>query len=522
MCISVRDKENMADINELQDVNQESSEDLEGATVGADNEPDTSGDTSQDADDQEGSEDQSDKSSDDDADIDLEAVLLGSAEPDKTGEADQGGKEKGGKGTSDGKASLDDRIRDLKEVALKLDGLPENQDANFTKLRRVNRELAKLKIEELEQLKQYEAFGDTDRIKEGLTLLDGLNGYDTANGVPSTHKFADTIVTSDPLMAYNLALNLLSHKSPQDSVFQGSVFAEIFTQKVLGLDLTRLADFQAISRGEVPEGYEGIVATSEDLAVIPQEQHTAFKRLTPKLREIVLEGMDSYASVVEKAEAQRILDDSQNAIDKAANESQTQQQQQTDLQNKMQEKAVELEQNATETIGTRIWQGLDRVAFSSDPAVDATMKQGIATQIFNLVHESPFIRQSAEKYFTDIGIDIKTDRQQIDYWFARLGENLDIETAASVRKQNKVAEQAHKSRREAEARLASYALKYASHVANKTRAPLAESGKKGVPQNELPNVDRSKNSSTSNGKTRSLGWEDAYNATAQGKILKAA
>jgi hypothetical protein len=379
----------------------------------------------------------------------------------------------------------------------------------------MNRELLGNEISKVEAAERLEAYGDTGRIEKALGLLDGLNGYDPERGVRSTHKFADALVAEDPEIAYNAALNILRHQAKD-----GKPFAEIFTRNVLGLDPARLADFQAISRGEIPEGYEGMVDKTEDLAAINPTYHDAFRRLGPKQKEIVKEGFDQYATQAEKSEAVRILTAAQNeltteqraAADKARSEQL--------FGEKLVEKATEFEGESTRTVGTRIQSGLDKLAFSSDPAVDLTMKQAVNNQIFNLVHESPYIKESAEKYFKAIDVDISAQRPKIDYWFGRLSENIDIETVASLKGHTHEAEKAHSNRLEAENKLAAIGLSLIAQVARKTKAGLASRSSVKLPENQMPaTTDNSSEKPAAS--SAGFDYKAAAAATREGKVLKA-
>lgn len=406
-------------------------------------------------------------------------------------------------------------LQTLKEVRESLDKLTESPDeAAKTKiLRRLNRELLTKHEAEVAEFSRIAQYGDVPRIEEALTLLDGLYGYDTDRGAPSAHKAAEMIVAKEPAVAYNLALNVLRHADAN-----GTPFAEHFTRHVLKLDPQRLSDFQAISRGEMPEGYEGTVDTSEDLARIDPQLHDAYKRLSPKLKEIVTEGFDQYASPGEKAEAMRLLQESQLAINVGRDKARQDAEKEAQLAKNLETTAVRIEQEATETIGTRIQNGLDKIAFSSDSAVDLTMKQAVNMQIFNLVHESAYVRERAESYFKAMNVDIASERSKIDYWFGRLNENIDIETVARTKGQTQAAERAHSVRKDAEVKLAAIGLKLIASIANKTKAGLRARGEAKVPENQLPPRDSTSSSSVStNG---SFDYRAAAAATREGRVLR--
>lgn len=445
-----------------------------------------------------------------DADIDLEAILNEEV-PAETA-ATEPEKEKGDQ--QHVTPTLDSRIKELRGIAAKIDGLPENGDANFKKMRELVNKLTSTKITELETLQQFEAFGDLDRVKEAMGLFDGLHGYDTQLGIPSSHQAADALVTKEPETAYNLALNILGKENPKSGV----AFADVFTRTVLKLDPQRLADFQAISRGEIPEGYEGVIAKNEDLETIPAEFHDAYKRLSPKMREIVLDGLgDKYATAADKAEAQRLLQDSQDKLTSVQKKQSEDQQKAIDDQKRLAQTATTLEHTTTETIGKRLGAGLEKLTFSTNADTDLTMKQAVSNQIFNLVHESPYIRSQAEQYFSKLGIDLKTDRPQIDHWYSRLGTNLDIAAVANFKGQTAVEEKAKREIAEAEKRLASYGLKYAAHVARKVGYTLRNNVK--VPNNVIP-AHLEPQTPSKDGNRKPLTWEDALAATAQGKKLE--
>lgn len=442
-------------------------------------------------------------------DTDFESVLL-APEDDST----KGGDEEGKGAAPAATGSLSEYVTTLKGIREALENLPENADEGSVtkKLRQLNRELLTKHEAEVSDYARLEQFGSRDRIEDALSLYDGLNGYDTTRGAPSAHKAAEMLVEKQPEIAYNLALNVMRHNTKE-----GTPFAELFTRNVLGLDPKRIADFQAISRGEIPEGYEGMIASTEDLAAINPSFHDAYKRLTPKMREIVKEGMDQYARPDEKAEAQRILQDSLKAINDAKKDEQDAATKDANLAKNLETKAIEIEGESTTNVGTRIQSGLDKLVFSSDVAVDLTMKQALNTQVFNLVHESQYVRNQAENYFKAIGVDIARERKNIDYHFSRLSENIDIEAVARTKGQVKAAEEAHRVRKDAETRLAAIGLSLVAQVARKTKAGLKAKGETKVPEGQLPATDQTKASSTAgNG---SFDYKAAAAATREGKTL---
>jgi hypothetical protein len=448
---------------------------------------------------------------------DFEAVLFTPDEPKGEEGGDKAKKEEeSGSSSSDATkpSALSDRLKTLKEIAAQLDAVPENQDANFNRLRKLNREMIKEQIGKVESLEKLEAYGSPERVEQALSLLDGLNGYDTERGVPSAHKFAESLHQQNPEVAYNAALNLMRFSSKD-----GKPFAELFTRNVLGLDPARLADFQAISKGEIPEGYEGMAASPDEIAAIEPQFHDAFKRLTPKQKEIVKDGYDQYATQTEKAEAVRVLQDSQKVIGDEKGKAEKKAQDEASFVKNLETKATEIEGQSTETIGTRIQSGLEKLVFSSDTAVDMTMKQAVNNQIFNLVNDSPYIRKTAENYFTAMGVDITAQRPKIDYLFGRLSENIDIETVATLRGQTKSAEEAHRVRVEAENRLAAIGLSLIAQVARRTKAGLAAKGAVKLPENQLPAV----TTTSSEGQpSAAFDYKAAAAATREGKTLKAA
>lgn len=449
-----------------------------------------------------------DKADKDEDEVDFESVLL--AEDDKS-EADKDTKEESKTETP---SNLSDSLKTLKELAEQLDNLPENQDANFNKLRKMNRELIKGEITKLEAAERVASFGDLDKVEEGLTLLDDLDGYDHEIGQPSTKAFADKLVAKDPEKGYNLALNLMLGKTKD-----GREFAEVFTRRVLGLDPDRLKDFQAISKGEVPEGYEGMIAVTKDLERVDPQFHDAFKRLTPKQREIVAEGLDQYATQGEKIEALQILQESQKVLESNRKDQADQAEKTETLQNNIVTKAMEFEATATESIGTKLTNGLEKVVFSSDQTIDLTMKQAVETRLFDLVHESAYVRGRAEAYFKKMGIEL--DRKKLDYHYNRLSDNIDIEAVATSKGQKDAATKAHNARVEAEKQIAAIGLGLIARIARKAGGKLASQAaeKTKVPKNNLPATKR-QDSSAGNG-SKPLTWKEAAAATRAGKSIGA-
>lgn len=454
----------------------------------------------------------SDAEDQDNEDIDYEALLMADEADAKaetpSKDADKQDASKAAEGTH---VSFDARLKQLKEIAEKLESTPEDGNDNYKHLRKLANTLTKTRLEEVEKLQQLEAFGGIDRVKDALAMHDGLFGYDTELGIPSTHEFAKSFAEKDAESAFNLALNLLNNKASD-----GRTFAEHFTEKTLKIDPTRIADFQAISRGEVPEAYKDFVDSSEDLEAVPPEFRDAFKSLSPRVKDIVLDGLDRHATAAEKAEAQRLLSDRQDKLNEAAQKAAKTEQARIQESQRVYEKAIEVEQNSFQSVGTRIWQSLDKLSFSSDPALDVTIKHGIGNQLFHLTDPSPYIRGRAEAYFKEMGIEI--DRSRIDYWKDRLGKNIDIEAMASVKGQKTVAEEAHRARVEAEKHLAAMAVQFIVQAARKTKAGAAQAKAVKLPENELPAAKRAGVSSSST-KGKALSWQDVMAANKAGKQL---
>jgi hypothetical protein len=502
-------EETKTDVNQSGESTEQSTD--AGAAIGTDDSKKLEtpeGDTSKAA---EGG-DKADTGKQEEEETDFEAALFDTEE--KKTEGEEGAKTTDDTAAAAKSTSIGESLKTLREIAAQLDNLPESQDANFNRLRKMNRTLVNEQITKFEAAEKLEAYGDTARVEQALNLFDGLHGYDTTNGQPSAHKFAESLVQQDPEIAYNAALNIMRH-----STKDGKPFAEVFTRHVLGIDPARLKDFQAISKGEIPEGYEGFVPKAEELQIIPTEFHDAYKRLTPKLREIVNDGFDQYATQADKTEAVRLLQESQKVISVDRQKAEDATKQEETLRSNLEAKATEFEAASTETIGTRINSGLDKIAFSSDEAVDLTMKQAVGNQIFNLVHEAPFIRKSAEEYFTKMGVDVKTERPKIDYWFNRLSENIDIETVATLKGQAKAAEEAHRVRLQAETQLAAIGLKLIANVARKTKAGLVNRGSVKLPENVIP-APKTDSQATQSGKV--IDYKSAAAATREGKVLRPA
>jgi hypothetical protein len=457
---------------------------------------------------------------DTDSDIDFEAVLFApdpDEKPDEEGgkgkTAEEGKEPDAEKGKAPAEPTLTDKLSKAKAIADQLDALPESQDANFNRLRKLNRELVQKEIDGLDAVERLAAYGDPEKIEKALALVDSLNGYDLTTMQPSSKAFVEKLNADSPDTAYNVAMNVLALTNKD-----GKAYAEIFTRNVLGLDPSRLADFQALSRGEVPEGYEGIVAATKEFESIPEEYHDAYKRLGPKVREIVQEGLEQFATAAEKAEAMRLLSESQEQVNKVRKDAEDAAKADDVLRGELDTKAIELENATTESIGTKVSRGLDRLAFSPDAVVNATMRSAVETRIFDLVHESSFIRGKAETYFTSVGVDMKAVRPQIDRHYKTIQDNLDVETVASVKGQKAIATQAADRRAEAERHLASIALKLVAEVAKKTKAGIA----KGVnlPVGFVP--DPGKRSTSSSNSGESLDWKTAAAATREGKTVGAA
>lgn len=502
----------MADIDEKTGV-ETGAEEQPGVSSDAENElQDTQDDVVVDAD-KKGepeakADDEPDKKADDKSDIDFEALLLDDTDEsaaDKTeAEADKSVKT----------GTLSERIVALKEIASQLDAVPENQDANFNRLRKLNRELVKAQLDDAEVSSRLSTYGTPEKVEEALELAESLNGYDLTTGSPSAQKFAEVLAAKDPDKAYNAALNLMAQK-----MADGTPISDVILRKVLQLDPQRIAAFQAISRGETPEGYEGIIAVDEKLQAVNPTFHDAYKRLSPGQRTLVDSGFEQFATPAEKAEAERIMQDSQKVIQEAKTQAANAEQAEATYRTTLETKATEIRSEATKTIGANISTGLDRVQFSSDADVNATMRFAVERAIFDLVNDEPYIRDRADAYFTERGVDMKDVRPKIDFWYKQLVNNADIETVATVKGQKDAAQTAGDNRRAAEARLAGFGRLLAAKVAQKTGAALATISKEKAkePKDVIPDINADDSASRQGRKP--LDWRTTMKATKDGKRL---
>jgi len=422
----------------------------------------------------------------DDDSIDFEAMLLSDlveTEPEK----EQPREESETKTENVTETGITARLNVLKSLADELAKLPESPDeSNTTRiLRKLNKELVKTQETELNQLKESYAFGTPEKIKESLELTDGLYGYDTAQGRASAEKFAKTLVEKDPEHAYNVTLDLMRQQTKD-----GVILADAFTRNVLGLDVSKLKVFQAISRGETPEGYESFTDNQKDLASIPVERHEAFKTLSPKMRDIVLDGMQTYSSELERIEANKVLNlaqkdiaDKQSAEVVKANEA-------VQFNETVDKTFDALSSDFSRSMSEMTTNALDKLDFSSDAFTNTSIKYALAGVLRDVLSDE--LQPRAKSYFIANGVEeaeVDKQFQRAKTLFAQITEAATIESNATARKQTAEAARQAAIRNENKKRLLGVAVSLAAQVARKNGAKMAtQAAQIAVPQNIAPNI----------------------------------
>lgn len=452
--------------------------------------------------------------------VDFEALMLEEGEnPVKEEEPGEGkAKEEVEKEPAKDRAS--DILTTLKDLAAKLDGLPENQDANFNKMRQLNRTLVQKLSSEVEEMREATAtisrFGEEKEIKEKLELVDDMNRYDVKLGYVNPDKAAEKIVQKDADHGYRFVMSLMAQ--PAGKGFLG----DYVVKNALQLDLERLEEFQALSRGEIPEGYEGISRVSEkELEEIPEQHRETFKTLLPNQRALVKEGFGRSASQIEKLEAEAILRDRQARIDDDKRKVTEESEKQIAFERTVDEAINEGSAEAFETIGGVIERALGKIQFSGNAAQNATMQFGVHKALFGI--ENPMMRTASVNYFKSIGVPEKVIGEKIEASIKVLDAiDAENEVMAYTKARGQTAEYAAAKERfdQKVMNLARIGIGLAAQAARATGAAIKADKKTEtkIPTNEIPNINRTSLEQT--GQKRRYSAAEYAAAAAAGKVLR--
>ncbi len=413
---------------------------------------------------------------------DIEAILMA-----EIGDRAEPGSEQPDEESTGNEQGITARIAALKEFGATLDKLPADADESVKTLmlRKANKEFINKWLPELENLQNVFAVGTPEKVKEALELTDGLYGYDTLKGVQTAEKFARNLATKDPDHAYQTMLDLAMQKRAD-----GTDFATLFAKNILELDPSKMDVFKKISRGETVEGYE--MSNPEQLKNIPGELHAAFKTLTPKLRDIVLDGTQQYASEAERVEAMKVLNNANREILDNARKQQDALAERTTLETAIDTNYNALATDFNKSMPEKLSQTLDRLVFSTDPAINATMRYGLSNALRDVIDAD--LQPNAKKYFESLGVEaaeIDASFQRASALFSQIQAQMDIEASASARKQTNAAAQARGARLEAEKRLLAVGIGLAAKAAQKTGAKAAGAALKAAPTNQIPVIEDS-------------------------------
>lgn len=429
------------------------------------------------ADDSDGKE-SNDETDDDLKGLDLTTELLSDLDDEEKPEGSKD--EDAGDRQTGSKPNFDDRLQRMEKLMEELNATTDKGE-RFKRFRDIVNTALKTQTEEVKTLKQYSSYGDMEKVAKAVELYDDLyENYDVRQGAVSTERFAEKIATSDANLAKNLVLHLLSQKDPKT----GRYFADIFTEETLGISMERLQDFQAISKGEVPPGYEGFEDILQEMQIVPAEYQEAYKLLSPKVRQIVLDGYEEGASNADAAEAERLLTEAKAKIDAKKQAEQSEVAKQQEAMAAIDRIADEVTNDSTSFLISNISRSLDRLTFAADPSVDAAIKGGLSTQLFGLAHETVAMREQAEAYFKSLGVTV--NRPELNKWFANLSEAADAEVIARSRNDKTGSVRFAAKRREAERELRRIAVTYISKAAQTIGGKLSQKPNGKLPEGQLP------------------------------------
>jgi hypothetical protein len=325
--------------------------------------------------------------------------------------------------------SLAAELKSLREELAKIpaDQLSEKQNKAFGAMRTANEKILG-RVEQLTaNLTEVTRFGEPERIREAVELQDSLYKYDVAEGYESPKLFAESLAKKDSKHAFRTAALLLAQPGED-----GKPLVDGFVRSVLQLDADRMEEFQAISQGQIPAGYEGLNLTlDEDLQKIPTVLHPAFKRLTPTQQEIVRGGYADYATEADKLEGRRVLEDSYRIVTQDVQKANQVKADQRSYETAVNTNRDNIQTEALRTVSDGIDKALEKAIFSSNQTVNAPILYGITRAIFDF--ENPIFKERAEKYCIDMGLEA-VEVKKIGNETARLLDELDtiIESKAVV------------------------------------------------------------------------------------------
>lgn len=467
--------------------------------------------------------------------LDLETLMLEEAdetkgyEPDADATPGETKKEEDILSETGKLSALTAELKSLKDELAKLPGdqLSEKQNKSFTAMRTANEKILG-RVEALSQdLAQVTRFGEPERIREAVELQDKLYQYDVKEGYQSPKPFAEHLAKKDPQHAFRTAAYLLAQPSEG-----GNPMVEGFVKSILQLDPNRLEEFQAISRGEIPAGYEGLNLTlDEDLQKVPTERHAAFKRLTGSQQAIVRGGFETYATEAEKLDAKRVLEDSQRLVNSETQQAREIADTETTFNTAVDTYRDKSQVDALTSVHTGIGTALSKITFSTDKVVDASIRYGVNRAIFDF--ENPVFRVNAEKHLIEMGLpeaEIKQVGKEVSRLLDELDSTIEHKSFAMARMEkarklgDKEAEKVQKqeAQRADEAfqskikRLKVLGIGLAAKVSKKAGAKLAQMPAAKVPEHVEPVI---KTETSSNGSWQRPPASAYAKAAAEGKVL---
>lgn len=242
------------------------------------------------------------------------------------------------------------------------------------------------------QYQPLSEFGDVDAIKGNLELLDGLYGqatdengntiYDPRTGLPETspHTFVTKTQESSPELADKLLLGFWNAQGADGLTGAQRMFYN------LGLDPTRLADYQGLTQNPTKSVANGVILADE-LAGIPEHHHATYKQLSAADRHKAqqMEDADEFEDFLnekqELFESRKFREDYQ----KAQREHAVRQEQEfrSGVDRSFTEYATQLRQDGLNSIIKNL---SSQVQFSADPTTNAVQTGAVMSIMANLLN----------------------------------------------------------------------------------------------------------------------------------------